>query len=175
MLKQACRRVKNQNDILLSHARATDRLWDSQQMLSPQWWRLPGSGSHVLIHPSCSGSTPWKPKQGPQAEMNVFSQPASTQLNILCSYFHCWKWTFTATFCAAEWVCKYSTMSCPSGGRLSTSPRSIWAFCTACILVLMVPTRACCAELCTQYKKWRIGWHFKLTYSLLGKYNKVQY
>lgn len=38
-------------------------------------------------------------------------------------------------------------MSCPSGGRLSTSPRSIWAFCTACILVLMVPIRACCAEL----------------------------
>lgn len=40
-----------------------------------------------------------------------------------------------------------STMSCPSGGRLSTSPRSIWAFCTACILVLMVPIRACWAEL----------------------------
>ena len=38
-------------------------------------------------------------------------------------------------------------MSCPSGGRLSTSPRSIWACCTACILVLMVPIRACWAEL----------------------------
>lgn len=38
-------------------------------------------------------------------------------------------------------------MSCPSGGRLSTSSRSIWAFCTACMLVLMVPIRACWAEL----------------------------
>lgn len=39
------------------------------------------------------------------------------------------------------------TMSCPSGGRLSTSSRSIWAFCTACILELMVPISACWAEL----------------------------
>lgn len=44
-------------------------------------------------------------------------------------------------------------MSWPSGGRLSTSPRSIWAFCTACILVLMVPIRACWAELYTQRTK----------------------
>lgn len=43
---------------------------------------------------------------------------------------------------------KAVTMSCPSGGRLSTSPRSTWACCTACMLVLMVPIRACCAELC---------------------------
>lgn len=39
------------------------------------------------------------------------------------------------------------TLSCPSGGRLSTSPRSAWACCTACMLLFMVPMRACWARL----------------------------
>lgn len=39
------------------------------------------------------------------------------------------------------------TLSCPSGGRLSTSPRSAWACCTACMLLLMVPISACWARL----------------------------
>lgn len=39
-------------------------------------------------------------------------------------------------------------MSCPRGGRLSTSLRSACACCTACMLVLMVPIRACWAEVC---------------------------
>lgn len=58
-----------------------------------------------------------------------------------------WKWYNTIIFVESMSMWLYSTMSCPSGGRLSTSPRSIWAFCTACILVLIVPIRACCAEL----------------------------
>ncbi len=48
--------------ILLSHASATDQLWGWQQRRFLQWWRPPASGSRVLTHPSCSGSTPWMPK-----------------------------------------------------------------------------------------------------------------
>lgn len=63
----------------------------------------------------------------------------------------CWEYGYVRVLSLTEaHVCAlYSTMSCPSGGRLSTSPRSICAFCTACILVLMVPIKACCAELYT--------------------------
>lgn len=39
------------------------------------------------------------------------------------------------------------TLSCPSGGRLSTSPRSAWACWTACMLLFMVPISACWARL----------------------------
>lgn len=61
---------------------------------------------------------------------------------------------FLVVFCSRNTKKKKdATMSCPSGGRLSTSSRSIWAFCTACMLVLMVPIRACWAELYVSKKK----------------------
>lgn len=51
---------------MLTPARATDQPWGWQQRLFLQWWRRLGSGSRVLTHPSCFGSTSWMPKQRPQ-------------------------------------------------------------------------------------------------------------
>lgn len=45
------------------------------------------------------------------------------------------------------------TASVPSGGRVSKSSREAWAAWTACILELMVPVRACCAEVCGHTKE----------------------
>lgn len=117
---------------------ATDRLWGWQQRLFLQWWRRPGSGSRVLTRPSCSGSILLMPTYR-EAEQDslLLLKPKNVQTAN----------TLSENSNAAHAL--YNTMSCPRGGRLSTSPRSIWAFCTACILVLMVPIKACCAELCT--------------------------
>lgn len=40
------------------------------------------------------------------------------------------------------------TASVPRGGRESKSSREAWAAWTACMLELMVPVRACCADVC---------------------------
>lgn len=40
------------------------------------------------------------------------------------------------------------TASCPRGGKVSKSSSVAWAACTACMLELMVPVRACWAEVC---------------------------
>lgn len=44
------------------------------------------------------------------------------------------------------------TASVPRGGRVSKSSREAWAAWTACILELMVPVRACWAEVCGHTK-----------------------
>lgn len=50
------------------------------------------------------------------------------------------------------------TASVPSGGRVSKSSREAWAAWTACILELMVPVRACCAEVCGHTKILSLVW-----------------
>lgn len=47
------------------------------------------------------------------------------------------------------------TASVPSGGRASSSSREAWTACTACMLELMVPVKACWADVCNRYREHR--------------------
>lgn len=67
----------NTEHILLTHASATDQLWGWRRRLFLRWWRRPGSGSRASTHPSCSGSTPWKPR---------YTGGGARQKSLLCTH-----------------------------------------------------------------------------------------
>ncbi len=52
------------------------------------------------------------------------------------------------------------TASVPSGGRVSNSSKEAWTACTACMLELMVPVKACWADVCkiqrTNKQRWQL-------------------
>lgn len=54
------------------------------------------------------------------------------------------------------------TASVPNGGKVSKSSRAAWAAWTACILELIVPVRACWAEVCVKWMQvsiWTISFY----------------
>lgn len=58
----------------------------------------------------------------------------------------------------------YLTASVPRGGSVSKSSREACAAWTACMLELMVPVRACCAEVCGHNKVLSLLYHTTYVY-----------